>query len=220
MGRSIRCDTQLEYKMIKLKKLIESPDCVFIPKLQYGVEYDAGDAYAFYYIENRLYIANEPGLTHGEIPVNANVKKKFEKTRSLRNENTNPHGRVWIEAEILSFWQYPKDSKVMKGVADDISEHFDLVQGIHVDVWNDFQVEVYDEYFNQYENVPESGLIPVKLYKHSNNPSEEERQRHLLSPAKKKDIEVTPGWGSKKRPADLTATQRHQMKSTSEQKNK
>jgi len=194
--------------IIKLKKLVESPDNIFMSNLEYSIEYDSDDAYAFYYIENKLYIADRPGMTHGEIPMDREAKHIFYGTKLV-----NPYGRVWIDTGVMSFWEYPDDRKVMRSIADDISEHFRLAHNINIKVWEDFQVEVnHDGAFN----TSRSGLIPVKSYKGSDSPSEEERLQHLLSPAQKKNVDVTPGWGSKKTPAGLSNTQRHQMKSTSE----
>ena len=194
-------------RTIKLKKLVESPDNIFMSDLEYSIDYDNDDAYPFYYIENKLYIADRPGKTHDEIRVNMATKRRFY------DSNSTPYGRIWVDTGVMSFWQYPDDRTVMRNVADDISEHFHLVHNININVWEDFQVEVnHDGAFD----TSRSGLIPVKSYKGSDSPPEEERLQHILSPAQKKDINVTPGWGSKKTPSGMSSTQRHQMKSTSE----
>ena len=181
-------------------KLVESPDYVHLNTGE-EIEYQDDDAYGFYFLEDELYISNDPGQTHGE-GVYRSGKYNSDEIRTIQQGNP-VYGRIWVDSQMLSFWNPPTSRKEMADLSDKLSDNFEN----DIDVWDDFEVEIYDG-----DNV----IIPVKSYKSSEAAPDEEYQRHLLSPAKKKGIKVPMGVGSNKTPVGLSATQRHQMKSTSE----
>jgi hypothetical protein len=197
---------------IKLKNLIESPDIVYVPEYDFDVDYESNDAYPFYYINGKIYKSEDSGEMHSDIYRNPKYNRK--QRDEILDSNDVPYGRIWLDAKMLSFWKYPKNKREMKDVADALSKEFSWSK---IDVWNDFNVEIYGEFDDKTDYiVADEDVIPVKKYRMSDEPPEEERIQHLLSPAQKSDLKIPHGWGSKKTPAGLSATQRHQMKSTSE----
>lgn len=217
--------------MIKLKNILkESPDEVYLGNGRAGLSLFDDDAYPFYYDlrKKRLYIANIPGDDHFSMqgtPGNKGLGQMIGGYHAGGDPNNEfIYGRIWITHKIMSFWEYPADTKDMKIVADSLSDHFFLKKKKNINVWNNFKVEIYeddDEYNSNSYNVDDYDLepneiIPVKSYKRSYNPPDEELQQHLLSPMSKKQIDVPANVGSKRTPTGLSATQRHQMRSTSE----
>lgn len=212
--------------MIKLKNIIkESPDSL---NARFGDDYVTYiwpdySSYAFGYYSGKFYIEAEK--THGSL--GAFNKKGDEVYR----ENFTYPGRIWPTKKIISFWKYPKNRKMLDRVFVDINKNTELninPNEWYIDVMLDSNSKktikkiISKGGIYNYSKLVDADavLIPVKDYDGSmdNNMN----IQHMISPIVKAIYgkEVPEGWGSKKRPDDLTATQRHQMRSTSEQKNK
>lgn len=192
--------------MIKLKQILkESPD--YIADVEHDDEFNWDDdsAYPFYYYKGNLLFSNLSGIPHYDIQ----NKKDFLDARGISRTNTYD-GRVWLDGDLLSFWHYPETKEEMKDISDQLSDELSRLEKRKIDVWNDFRIEVQDD------DTDTKDIIPVKNFFKSSNPSAQEYEKHLLSPIAKGNMDASFTGGSKKRPADLTATQRHQIQRTSD----
>lgn len=144
-------------------------------------------------------------------------------------------GRIWPEEKLLSFWKYPETAEKMKEVASDIEKELENYE-YDDDIWNEYEIEIIvpnddgendtindlSVEFSNNSHLPEGYTTEIILLKNYVTSEDVDTVGmsipHTMSPMQKQNVDVSQGWGSKKRPADLTGWQRHQMKSTSENK--
>lgn len=209
--------------MYNIKK--ESPDA--IDTGQGIVDYDEFDSIVFGYYGKKLYIATTPGTTHGKLFRSTPGNDGKYGTGNTRGEKS---GRAWYKRKLISFWNYPKSNREMKRFAKELEEKIEDAFNIDIDIWNTFKVEIIvpkdmsiknkkNVKFNDWGDEPvgyKTKLIPIKDFKSSKERDDKELRRpHVMSPVAKSTI-VHDKIGSKKRPAGLTATQRHQLQRTSD----
>lgn len=199
--------------------LLENPDLMRYNGTMY--EWSDDDAYSFGYINGQVYV--NP-FSHADV---AGDRKKFKYA-----------GRVWTDDGVMSFWEYPPNKQEMKRLVEQIQQYFDIRELNVGDIWNTYKVEIFiksnefmgninvsDEFDNSkiYPDDPDKGgiaekrVIQVKDFVGSENADNSDKQ-HIKSPMIKTKSKDIHGFGSDKRPNNMTQTQRHQMKSTSEEK--
>ena len=231
-------DTRYEWKHMygpvgttpKKDHLNEWADMVSSGELDLDNE-DPGSYPFFYNIKNYSVSFGEESNTHSSVPKGNFTHKVYIP------------GRIWTKEKVLSVWEYP-DTKAMynamlKKLSDEMQKNklgkidaswkmdipmvaINFMGKNWTSIANDASREAKAMGFREIE----SYLIPIFYWTPDimKNPSEYKKekdtqmQQHMRSPFAKKS-DVVGDIGSKKRPVDMTATQRHQMKSTSESMN-
>jgi hypothetical protein len=178
--------------IIKLKKLVESPDTFIIPKRRKLHPFDE-DAYSFGYFEGNLYISDY-SETHGEL-LSGDSSDDLE----INRYDLEYPGRLWIKSKVISFWNYPKSNGMMKKIVDDISYKYNQSNDKSIDIWNNFKVdiivnnktgEIYHEYSSDFGTIPDfchMEIIPVKDYKKDISYDKISKQKRFDIPLSKID---------------------------------
>jgi hypothetical protein len=161
-------------KRIKNFKMFESPDSVKYKNLT--LNWNAKDAIAFGYKDNKMFISDFSSLHYK----NKNVNRKFLKFC----------GRLWINSKIISFWDFPKNYNELRNVLNDIEISFNLKNNEELKITNDWLIEIiFDnnkQIINKYKfwgpsnmlgdgrYINNSKLIKISDYIGSNKRTEEE----------------------------------------------
>ena len=208
--------------MIKLKKILESPD--FIDKK--GLSWGGNSAICFGYYKNKMRVSSG---THN------NIRQYYDDMHSHADrENFKYPGRVWTNKKIISFWQYPPKNMIKK-VAADLESEINIKLGKNIKISNDpkYRIEVIISKHEKMIN-PNSKrnndkwdssagknkiqFIPLKDYVGSEERSDSEKgAQHMVSPMLKRNVKVPPGMGSRHRvpgalPGEIPAATRFRMK--------
>lgn len=182
-------------------KLFENPDRISIGKINTG--WMSAHAYPFGYWKGKLYIAKNPGDTHGSIEGWREIEEKLPtppdnaygvlgKPRYYM-ENS---GRLWKDRKVMSFWKYPKKEEFKK-IIDEIGKAIG-----QPDMFNDpeWKVEVVTGINKKYSNKGKDinkdwdrsnikytqELIPLKDYVKSNERTKKDlATQHNVSPIEK-----------------------------------
>ena len=166
--------------LIKETIINENPDHININGKRLA-DYGDLDARPFAMIEdygNDVFVG-DPQAMHDEIyqayDIPVDIPMKYE-------------GRIWTNRKIISFWNYPPRNIIKTYVKN-------LGDALNINIWDDpdYRIEVKD-----IDTDDDSILIPLQQYDGSINPSDAEKQQHLLSPIQKKKTEVPQGVGSKR----------------------
>ena len=195
-----------------------------------NIDFESKDAYPFaFYNGKKLTMSSDGGVTHSDIGANRDSHKYA--------------GRVWTRKKIISFWQFPETMSKFNKLITELNKELKKLRKAPIDSSWKVDVPYMPEYnlktyspsvasralgSGEFYDIP-SLLIPLNefdlnmIYRgkdYFNNLQRAidiRKQKHALSPIAKKD-NVPSGIGSKKNVSGLTATQVHQMKSTSENK--
>jgi len=236
-GWLTKSDTRYEWRKMfgpvgtvpKKAHINEWADSIKTDKLD--IDYKDEGAYPFTYdIKNYKVNFGKHMMTHATI---YNIGDK--KTDNILQ------GRVWTYEKILSLWEYPDTKSMYKAMINKINEEMQKLDIGKIDSSWKFEIAntavdfmssgMFDamklakdsEGAESFRDI-ESFLIPVfdwtpdimKNPKKYKKELEVQRNQHLMSPVAKTS-DVFGGVGSKKTSGGLTQTQKHQMKSTSEQ---
>jgi uncharacterized C2H2 Zn-finger protein len=212
--------------IVRKSILNENPDIVHLnSRDNYDyLRYDRGEAYAFGYVDSKMYLSHVRG-THSYMKIPG-------KTEVKRFSMQYP-GRVWTDEKIMSFWKYPPANQ-FKAVMDDLSKALSDKLGKKINIMNDneWYIEVLTDSKGDVINDPKEVnqraasmawsnppspsemndypdrnkhtvgyrpiIIPVDQYVGSQQRSEKDlAQQHVVSPLLKKKKEVPQGYGSK-----------------------
>lgn len=226
------------------RKIKESPDAIRHKSGDIKFRFKDGKAYAFGYFKNKMLVSDE-GDTHGMMKHYYSSDSENYTYISGRDE-MKYSGRMWISPEkMVSFWQYPRNRKIMKKVITDLESAFKKTHKKKLDIWNKFKLEVlitpddkrykkmswdridnyigleYGDTFDTGKNTKNLEVKYIKFHDYDRSvdfKGSKEDVPHVKSPMIKGPSDITGNIGSKKRPTGLTATQRHQMKTSSEGK--
>ena len=199
---------------------------------KYDIYYRTPGSYPFAYDIKKYDIRlGSEAYTHGESGLTGGQKR-----------DGALQGRVWTKQKILALWEYPDTVSIYKEMIEKLNAKleqnklkkidaswkidipFAAINFYDGDLWGNLYAAGEKEKQNKNDwNEVKSYLIPVFDWRPEimKNPKEYQqklnvhRKKHMMSPVAKK-TDVQSSIGSKKRPVDMTATQRHQMKSTSE----
>lgn len=218
----------------KLIYLNEWADSIKTDKLE--LDYKDEGAYPFVYdIKRYEVVIGKHMMTHpASIPATRIGDKKSDHIIQ---------GRIWVSDKIISLWEYPDTKSMYKALIDKLNEEMEKrnitpkidfswkidIPNAAVDflnsTWRDAVQSVKDSEDAKLFRDVQSYLIPIfdwtpnmmKNPKKYKKELDTQREKHMMSPIAKYS-NSSDNIGSKKRPANLTTTQRHQMKSTSENK--
>jgi hypothetical protein len=159
----------------------ENPDEIKVNGV--WIDYRDRDSYPFTMIKgygDRIFVGNV-GTIH------RNIIDKYDLPDELnRYGDFIFDGRIWIDKKIISFWQNldPKDIK------DFVIR---LGQVMNIDIWDD-----PDYLIDVRSNTSADGLIPLRKYVGSSDPTDQEKLQHVQSPLLKKPTNVPQGVGSRR----------------------
>lgn len=196
--------------MVDIKILNENADSA-------GGRWDDTDAIAFTLYKNDIYIS--PSSTHGNIRWN----NKFD-------GDTEYDGRIWVDSKVISFWEYPEADNKLRDILEKLNVIIDRFNkkkfniNTHTDIYNTYLIEIpigqnnmmadKEDEIRFYVKIPCKKYIDYLPKSLSIKPIP-----HVLTPTEKEKHAVDKfiGVGSDKpRYANMTATQRQQLKTTSE----
>jgi hypothetical protein len=146
----------------------ESPDLVEYQN-EYYDSYEK-DAIGFGWLENQLLTGHT---------------RHFEMKKGYRRKDYQYPGRLWTDAKIISFWDYPSNKTEMKKLIEELEAK------IGIPIWEDeaWLLEIEDSYVEGDEKRYEDDyyFIPLKNYEKPFIPYSEERRNrnHTMSPLEK-----------------------------------
>ena len=204
-----------KYDRKQQKKITESPDFVRSTKGMSGWSWDTGDNHPFGYYKGKFYFG-ELETSHGDM---GEEQIGSPPGGSWRRAMDFP-GRVWIDKKVFSLWQYPTNVSEWKKLIANLSK------ALGENVRDKYKVEMTIA-LDKYANRGAEKFIPVKTLMNklegtTSKPNIVQRSKdtqniaHVKSPMQKGVAKVPAGWGSKHRPAGLTASQYHQKIRTSD----
>jgi len=182
-------------KHIKSFKLYESPDSVSKDILgditDYRLSWSDDDMISFGYYEGEM-VTSYGGIHEDAI-------ERYTGDWGFGRKDMTFAGRLWVEEQVISFWEYPDDYKELIDCLEDIEEKEDCLAGTDWDEWNIEVIMSGDEQIiNKYKYwgdseidgdqryIDDSVIIKVADYKGSGKRSKEELETpHLMSPEEK-----------------------------------
>jgi len=182
-------------------RLNESPDAVILDKRRpkaSKLPWQSDYAHAFGISSGRMYVSWGGGI-HSDMH------------RALDREDYEYPGRIWTDAKLISFWQYPENQDTLRGIVKMIEDE------LNIKIWDDsgYRIEVLRDpthkiitgeklvraQFDFPEDIkfPMAGkasveIIPLKEYTKSEPHTQVD---HQLSPLLKTSKDVPSGFGSK-----------------------
>lgn len=196
--------------MIKLKNLlVENPEYVYDEHGYLVAKFRDKDAVTFGYARNKFHAK---AIRFSEYVWQTYHSELYP--NYYRDQLKFP-GRLWFDKKIISFWgKYPSRYQLGVLIKDIIKWNSQLSEPI-------VQLNSININSSEWEiEIPSDGgmykytFVLLKDYKVTTN-SQFNDVEHMKPPSAKRRKTIK-GFGSKKRPADMTATQYHQMISTSE----
>jgi len=204
-----------QYKFVsKLinENLNESPDRIRIDNRRYDVTVNITKSFEVITQDDGeildVLIANVFSKYHGSDDITHGEKEGGPNDSPTYREILPPYGvfwkkvypgRLYFEPKVLTFWVYPS-AEELKTIVRIMEKKLNMS-------FRDWRIEIYEEgvekkgnqrYLNNYNrNSEKIFFIPISEYIGSEDPSDEERQQHLLSPLLKKNRIVYPGVGSR-----------------------
>ena len=152
---------------------------------EYNLEWDDYDARIFMYYKRKFMISDKPTYHRAYML----YKKGID---TLRSDLKNP-GRLWLDREIIAFWEYPKTLRVLKLIAEDIKK------AININVMDPkWKIMIKTDKLDVYRDSIYT-LIPTNDFRGSEDLTEKEfNKNHVISPLKKKKGIFPSGFGSEK----------------------
>ena len=198
-------------------RLFENPNALYIPEIEYPVEWNETNTFPFSYYDGVMHLGAW-GDTHDDMI--APPKHKGDRRGQYS-------GRVFADYKVITFWHFPENQETLKKVLDDLKEK------IYEDKYDNYAQDHYKYDFYDGEwmiEVPEDveklkkypttkkidnfeyafpnwgswhpkkdeqKYVKVKDYEKGVERSAEElAQQHVKSPLLKPKKKVEPGWGS------------------------
>ena len=157
------------------------------------------DAIPFYYYNNKMYIGDSGNLnTHRKVFDDMTIKigktnpKLGEKLLDMDWQDKSAlrkyMGRMWTEAKVMSFWEYPENGDVLKKIINDLN----AASNGRFFIDDEWRIEVDGD---KLENI--SDYIGKEMSAQEKDAMEKAPETHMVSPMDKTDYEVRPGFGSK-----------------------
>lgn len=149
----------------EIEKFIEeNPDNIYKtnhPKLNHNLRWNNSDALAFGYnsIYDDMMTISDLGDTHSDIGGRGNMKYP---------------GRIWLNAKIMSFWEYPETKDILNKVIKDLNSAYKEKYGRPI-IDQTWKIEVETGGY-EWDNI----IIPINDYKSSENP--DMGKEHVKSP--------------------------------------
>lgn len=125
---------------MKLRNILfEDPDTVNAKIQRIKIDAYTEPNYPFGYYKGRMYMGEE-GEYHGDMYIN-------DTTRIVRDDLVYP-GRLWTDDKIISFWDFPKSTELIK-IITDLNSEFKRKK-LRYRITDKWYIDAINENFNEY----------------------------------------------------------------------
>jgi hypothetical protein len=166
--------------------LFENPNAVYLEEFHSAVEWPQIKTLAFSYYNDIMYVGSSR-TTHKELYKNARVKDPLAENREGRGKYA---GRIYVTPQILTFWEFPESSTILKQLLADIEEEttirFNNSWKVEVPVIYDKDIDINADWGSWHPRSGSQKFISINMYSGGFARSEKEmKQNHVELPIEK-----------------------------------